>query len=95
MATALSVFLFNFIRLVLIKVKMKMHPFNIKTIYTIIILCVIYLLSTFLPLTGNVYFDIFWKSTFVIIIFTPLLVVLNLSEDINKIVFETKKRLGF
>jgi len=94
MATALSVFLFNFIRLVLIKVKMKMHPFSFKTIYTVIILFAIYLLVTFLPLSGNVYFDIFWKSFFVIMVFIPLMLALKLSEDINKIVAETKKRLG-
>jgi O-antigen/teichoic acid export membrane protein len=94
MATALSVFLFNFIRLVLIKVKMKMHPFSIKTIYTVIILFAIYSLVTFLPLSGNVYFDIFWKSIFVIIVFTPLMLVFKLSEDINKIIVDVRKIFG-
>ena len=92
MATALSVFLFNFIRLVLIKVKMKMHPFSLKTIYTVIILCVIYFLVNFLPLSGNVYFDIFWKSVLIIMMYIPAVLYFNLSEDINKLIIEVRKR---
>jgi O-antigen/teichoic acid export membrane protein len=92
MATALSVFLFNFIRLVLIKVKMKMHPFSLKTIYTVIIFCVIYFLVNFLPLSGNVYFDIFWKSVLIIMMYIPAVLYFNLSEDINKLIIEVRKR---
>lgn len=92
MATALSVFLFNFIRLVLIKVKMKMHPFSLKTIYTVIILCVIYFLVNFLPLSGNVYFDIFWKSVLIIMMYIPAVLYFNLSEDITLMIKELKNR---
>ena len=95
MATALSVFLFNFMRLVLIKFKMKMHPFSFKTIYTIILLSAIALIVGFLPLSGNVYVDVIWKSFFVLIVFIPLMLYLKLSEDINKIVMDIKKRIGF
>ena len=95
MATALSVFLFNFMRLVLIKLKMKMHPFSFKTIYTIILLSAIALIVGFLPLSGNVYVDVIWKSFFVLIVFIPLMLYLKLSEDINKIVIDIKKRIGF
>jgi len=95
MATALSVFLFNFMRLVLIKLKMKMHPFSFKTIYTIILLSAIALIVGFLPLSGNVYIDVIWKSFFVLIVFIPLMLYLKLSEDINKIVIDIKKRIGF
>jgi len=91
-ATAISVLLFNLIRLILIKVKMKMHPFSIKTIYTVIILFAIYLLATFLPLSGNVYFDIFWKSVLIIMMYIPAVLYFNLSEDINKLIIEVRKR---
>ena len=49
MATAISVLLFNLIRLVLIKVKMNMHPFSLNTLKTIIVLLVIYYLHQYLP----------------------------------------------
>lgn len=91
-ATALSVFIFNLIRLILIKVKMDMQPFSAQTIYTIIILLAIYLVVDLLPLNGNVYVDIIWKSILVIAIFTPLMLALKLSEDIILIVKGLRKR---
>lgn len=95
MATALSVLLFNIIRLILIKVKMGIHPFSKKTLYTVIIFLFIYLISTFIPLCGNLYLDVVWKTFIVIAIFIPLLLRLELSQDINEIVFDIRKRLGF
>jgi len=94
MATAISVFLFNFIRLVLIKIKMGIQPFTLKTIYTMLILLAVYGISIFLPLTGNLYLDIVWKTFVVLAIFIPLLLTLELSEDINKIVADVRVRLG-
>jgi O-antigen/teichoic acid export membrane protein len=94
MATALSVLLFNLIRLILIKLKMNLQPFSLKTLYTILILIVIYVVSLYLPLSGNLYLDVVWKTLFVVVIFIPLLLFLELSEDINKLVVDIRKRLG-
>jgi O-antigen/teichoic acid export membrane protein len=94
MATALSVFLFNLIRLVLIKVKMGLQPFSLKTLYTFLILLALYGISIYLPLSGNLYIDIVWKTVIVLAIFVPLLLTLELSEDINKIVTDARRRLG-
>ena len=93
LATALSVFLFNFIRLIFIKVKMDMHPFNIKTLYTILLLLTIYFLSKYIPIFGNIYLDLLWKSCYVLMLFVPMVLWLKLSEDINNIVSDIKKRL--
>tara|TARA_B110000444_G_C18813008_1_gene583636 strand:- start:119 stop:1579 length:1461 start_codon:yes stop_codon:yes gene_type:complete len=95
MATAFSVFLFNLIRLILIKVKMGLQPFSLKTLYTILILLAVYGISIYLPLSGNLYLDIVWKTFVVLAIFIPLLLTLELSEDINKIVNDVRKRFGF
>ena len=94
MATALSVFLFNLIRLLLIKVKMGLQPFTLKTLYTVLILLIIYGISICLPLSGNLYIDVVWKTFVVVVIFISLLLRLELSEDINKIVIDVRKRLG-
>jgi len=94
MATALSVFLFNLIRLILIKVKMGLQPFSLKTLYTILILLAVYGISIYLPLSGNLYLDIVWKTFVVLAIFIPLLLTLELSEDINEMVADLRKRLG-
>jgi len=94
MATAFSVFLFNLIRLILIKVKMGIQPFSFKTLYTILLLLAAYGISIYLPLSGNLYIDIVWKTFVVIAIFIPLLLRFELSEDINEIVIDVRKRLG-
>ncbi len=94
-ATALSVLLFNLIRLILIKIKMGMHPFSIKTVYTLLLLLSIYLLSNLIPISGIIYFDLIWRSAFVCLLFFPILFWLKLSEDINKIADDIIKKLGF
>ena len=92
MATAISVLIFNLIRLVLIKVKMKMHPFSLNSLKTIIVLFTIYYLLQYLPKTSIVLLDIFWKSSITIIVYIPLVLWLNLSEDLTAIVNDMKVR---
>ena len=94
LATAISVLLFNLIRLILIKVKFGIQPFSIKTLYTLVLLAVIYSLSNYIPISGNVYFDLLWRSFYILVLFVPALLWLNLSEDINKIVFDIRRRFG-
>ena len=72
---------------------MGIQPFSLKTIYTILILLVVYGISIYLPLTGNLYLDIVWKTFVVLAIFIPLLLTFELSEDINKIAIDVRKRL--
>tara|TARA_B100001287_G_C22680820_1_gene530247 strand:+ start:986 stop:2392 length:1407 start_codon:yes stop_codon:yes gene_type:complete len=93
MATALSIFLFNLIRLILIKVKMDIQPFSFKTLYTFLILLTLFGFSLFIPLSGNLYFDIAWKTFFVFVTFIPLILALKLSEDINKIFNDIRNRI--
>jgi len=94
MATAISVLLFNLIRLVLIKVKMNMHPFSLQTLKTILLLFVVYFLLGLLPNTNYAFADIIWKSILVFSIFIPTVLYLNLSEDINKIRDDIKSRFN-
>ena len=86
MATALSILLFNIIRLVLIKIKMNMQPFSLQTIYVILVLIFLYLILNFLPNTTYAFLDIFWRSSVVLMIFIPAVYYLNISEDINKLI---------
>ncbi len=92
-ATAISVFLFNLIRLILIKRKLNMHPFSLKTIYTILFLFGTYFLIDLLPSSSYHFLDIFWKSLVVVLIFVPIVLCFNLSEDIS--LFIKEKRRSF
>mgnify|MGYP000200372055 FL=1 len=93
MATAISISLFNLIRLILIKVKMNMHPFSLQTIKTILLLFVMFFTLDFLPNSSYAFVDIIWKSTVVVILFIPAVMYFNLSEDITAIVKELKAKL--
>ena len=93
MATAISISLFNLIRLILIKVKMNMHPFSLQTIKTILLLFTMFFTLDFLPNSSYAFVDIIWKSIVVVILFIPAVMYFNLSEDITAIVKELKAKL--
>ena len=93
MATAISVLLFNMIRLVLIKVKMNMQPFSKQTVITFFVLLFVYFIVDLFPLSSVVIFDIIWKSLLALLLFVPIVLKLNLSEDISGIVKDLKNRL--
>ncbi|MEC9209141.1 MAG: oligosaccharide flippase family protein [Bacteroidota bacterium] len=93
MATAISVLLFNMIRLVLIKVKMNMQPFSKQTVITFLVLLFVYFIVDLFPLSSVVIFDIIWKSLLALLLFVPIVLKLNLSEDISGIVKDLKNRL--
>tara|TARA_B110000240_G_C13486001_1_gene447433 strand:- start:528 stop:1982 length:1455 start_codon:yes stop_codon:yes gene_type:complete len=92
-ATALSIFFFNFIRIVLLKIKIKMHPFSKDTVITILLLVGLYFILSLLPHMGYPFVDIVLKSLLVFIVVIPSVFYLNLSEDITIIINELKSRL--
>lgn len=92
-ATAISIFTFNCIKLILIKVKMNMHPFSLKTIYTIFFLVLTYLILNFLPNSSYPLIDIIWKSSIVLIISVSAILYFDLSEDISSFIKEIKAKL--
>ncbi|MBU46866.1 MAG: hypothetical protein CMD28_05475, partial [Flavobacteriales bacterium] len=94
MATVISVVIFNLIRLVLIKASMNMHPFSSNSIKTIIVLFIIYYLLQYLPKTSVVLLGIFWKSSITMMIYIPLVLWLNLSEDITLLVKDLRNRFS-
>ena len=72
---------------------MKMYPFSLKTIYTVLILVMIYFFLDFLPNSNIAFVDIIWKLLAILIIFIPSMLYLNLSEDITLFIKELKAKL--
>ena len=95
LATAISVLIFNLIRMYIIKIKMNMHPFSLNTIRTICLLLILYLFVNILPNTNYAFLDIVWKSSIVLTIYLPAVLYFNLSEDINAIFNELISKLRF
>ncbi len=92
-ATALSIFLFNFIKFVFIYVKVKLHPFDIKTLYSILLLLFVYYVVDSLSLNLNPYLNILLNSSISLIIFVPILLYTKLSLELLSIFNNFKNRL--
>ena len=92
-ATALSIFLFNFIKFVFIYVKVKLHPFDIKTLYSILLLLFVYYVVDSLSLDFNPYLNILLNSSISLIIFVPILLYTKLSIELLSIYNNFKNRL--
>lgn len=95
MATALSLMLFNLIRVFIIYFKMGIQPFSKKTIISLCLLLFTYVICVNIPSTSNVFVNILLKSIVAILIFLPLLFKLNLSEDLNNILKGLAKKVNY
>ena len=85
MATAVSIVLFNLIRIIIIYYKMKIQPFSKKTLITVLILFLIYLLCYQINLE-NIFLSIAIKTLVSSSIFILFCLKINLSDDINKLI---------
>jgi hypothetical protein len=71
-----------------------MHPFNLQTIKTIMLLFVMFFTLDFLPDSNYAFVDIIWKSIVVFILVIPAIMYFKLSEDINKLIIEVRKKIS-
>jgi O-antigen/teichoic acid export membrane protein len=92
LATAISVLIFNLIRLLIIKIKLNMHPFSRNTVYAIILLFATYQIVSLFPKIENIYIDILFRTILVGVLFIPIMFRFKLSEDINNIFSDFWKR---
>ena len=84
MAAVVSFFSFNFAKWLYIKIRFKMQPLDYKQLLIILTAFVCYLIGNNIPNAGNVYLDILVRSSITTVIFVLLLLVLNVSDDINE-----------
>lgn len=82
-ASALSLFLFNFIRWLFLFIKYKMQPFDFKFLLTIFIGLAAYFISLLIPKIIPFYLDILIRSFVILSLYSFLVYVFNVSEDIN------------
>ena len=85
MATAFSIVFFNLIRLIIIYNKLQIQPFTKKTLITVFILLLVYLIC-FKLILGNVFLSIGLKTILSASIFIFICIRANLSDDINNLV---------
>ncbi|MFW5877564.1 MAG: lipopolysaccharide biosynthesis protein [bacterium] len=84
-ATALAKLFYTLIRFIFLKIKYRMQPYNYKFLLLLIISLVSYLTAYFLPELENFVTDIIIRSMIVLFSFGILILIFNISEDVNNI----------
>ncbi len=93
MASLLSIFLFNTIKLVFIHLKFRMLPFDRQTMKVIGILLLTYGVAWLLPALDNVWINILLKSAVILVIYSVMILVSKVSEEVAEIFQQLKSRI--
>ncbi len=83
LATAMSVFLFNLMKLIFIKYKFNLQPFTQKTLILFALSFLTWFLATLLPNTGFLVLNILVRSLFILLFYGLFFLGLNLSPDVK------------
>jgi len=83
LATALSMFVYNTIKYFLVYFLFGFQPFTRNTLLAVAFVALSAFLAGFIPSVENVYLNILLQTTVFSLFFFPILILLNLSEDIR------------
>jgi O-antigen/teichoic acid export membrane protein len=92
-AAAISLLLFNMLRLIFIKVKFGFQPYSSKIIIALIVPFIAFGIAQLISLPQYIFINIFVRSSIVVIVFAVLIVWMKVSEDINETIFKIISRL--
>ena len=87
-ATALSILIFNVVKMIFVYVKIGIHPFSMKTIKAVLLILVVYLSIEFIAFPENVFYSLFLRFSLLFVLFIPLMIILRISEDMNNVFTE-------
>ena len=82
-ASCLSNFTFHVIRILFIYRRFKIQPFDYKILLVLLFAGLAYGLNLILPEIDNYIWDILFRSIFITVIFGTLILVFNVSEEVN------------
>lgn len=92
-ATALSIFIYNFIKFVFVWLKFDMQPFRWNAIAVLIIATFCLGISWQIPYLYNFVTDLVLRSGIITIIFTGSILLFDLSDDVKNLLQEGYKRI--
>lgn len=93
-ATAITIFLYNLMRWLFLYFKFGMQPYDLNTLKLLVIASVSFLVGYFIPWIGNLYLDIFIRSSAITILFTLLLLKSEAAPDLNSKIRKNLTRFG-
>ncbi len=94
LATLISIVIVNTIRLIIIKVKMGILPFTMKSIYIPIIGAITYAAVYFVPPFESFIVDLIIRSVIITVIFIPPMYFLKVSNEFNGLIDKTLGVIG-
>lgn len=92
-ASAAALFIFNLTKYLFVILKFRMQPFTWNTLKILIVGAVIFYLSHFIPVQSHVLIDIILRSGFILLSYTIIVYVLNISPEANHLFHQAIGRL--
>jgi O-antigen/teichoic acid export membrane protein len=83
-ATCLSKFIMNLVLFLFLNIKYKLQPYSLKYLWVILIAMIAYLAGYFVPASDNLYFDIFYRSALITIVYVGLLLLSKAYPELNE-----------
>lgn len=93
-ATAFSIFVYNSVKMVFVWVKFSMQPFQWSALAVLFIAAGSLWLSFQIPYLYNFFVDVTLRSLAITTVFIGLILLLNVSDDVQTLVTETSKKLS-
>lgn len=92
-ATAISIFIYNFVKFIFVWITFGMQPFRWNALAVLIIAATCLLLSFQIPYLYNFLVDVIVRSLIITVVFTGAILLFNISEDVRNLLQEGLNRL--
>jgi O-antigen/teichoic acid export membrane protein len=83
-ATCLSKFLTNLVMFLFLKIKYRLQPYSLHYLWVVLIAVIAYVAGYFVPASDNLYFDIFYRSAIISVVYLVLLLWFRLYPELNE-----------
>ncbi|MFD1315774.1 oligosaccharide flippase family protein [Namhaeicola litoreus] len=83
-STLIVVAVFSLLRVIYVQIKMKMQPFDLKIVLLILFLAILYFIFERVEVFENPFFNIAFKSIFIVLVYSVLILKFKLSLEFEK-----------
>lgn len=92
-ATAISIFIYNFVKFVFVWITFSMQPFRWNALVVLGIAAACLLISFEIPYMVNFVVDVFVRSTAITALFIGTILLFNLSDDVKNLLFNIYQKV--
>ncbi len=92
-ATAISIFIYNFVKFIFVWIKFSMQPFRWNSVVVLLIAAGCLAASSQIPYLNNFFVDVTARSFGIAFVFLGLILLFRISDDVKNLVLETLRRI--